>query len=219
MPHGKSKFIPAVNKLILMEASLLKPVIQYSEDKIQPLKSSPELASESMSWIHEPQDPATRAAINTVTAITLRSGSIQCRVRFESQILAARKVLAFASHVQQSPGALIWSLQAETDTRVHREHSEIERVLQQACKRNKSVKVFWRDATTGFGHLRGNGQSFLVYRVLWSQIRLISQHFLQWLYQEVVLIPYLSLSWIVFVALFFGAFILGVYYLGGWDSM
>lgn len=108
----------------------------------------------------------TPAAITTCTAITLKPRRVYFHVKFESQILAARKILVFASNVQQSPGALIWSLQVEADTRIHKVHCGIETVLQQAGKRNEFVRVCWRDAATGFEQLHGNGQSFLVYRVL-----------------------------------------------------
>lgn len=57
--------LPAVSKFLLVESSPLKAGIQYSQDNIQMLKSLPEAASQSMSWMQEPRDPTIRAAITT----------------------------------------------------------------------------------------------------------------------------------------------------------
>ena len=68
--------LPAVSKLLLGEPSPLKAGIQYPQDNIQMLKSLPEAASQSMSWMQEPRDPTIRAVVTTCTAITLKSERI-----------------------------------------------------------------------------------------------------------------------------------------------
>jgi hypothetical protein len=182
--------LPAVSKLHLHEPRLptgaTKHTTKHTEFRSELLAPSLRVASQAMAWMHdgEPRDRTVRAGIASCTAVTFDSEDIRCHVSFESQILPAHKILAFVSDLRARPEELILSLQIGPIDAAPKERRNLESILRKAHEQQEVVRVCWKEAVVSFKHMRAQGQSSLVRRILWSRLHMVIRSLLRPLLRE-----------------------------------